>query len=241
MTKAEHDESPWNSPKTSKPNLESSPTTTPTKKKLATKTNQIAMPKGKARKKDQTPLGSDHEEPSTGEGQDIPAVIQPISDDDSPVDDEMGPGGNSEAMFEKIQALTAICERQDVSILRQAKMITNALTFTKDQLNVNNIKTLHANIRAWRESVKKEQQWVINARKTNIEMLNHFPSTRDRIFNHAKHVGELLPDFADWLRLDKPVEDEGDQFGLHLNIPGPASKKCKRSDEEEDADINEDE
>ena len=121
-------------------------------------------------------------------------------------------------------------------------MVTEVIKFTKEQVK-GAPKKKQAKIIEWRDSLKSRQQAEINARKENIEMLKHFPSTHDRVFSHAKRIGELRSDFAAWLDERHALSDEGDEF-RNQNFPGTIKsrasgpRKRKRPENDEDDEVN---
>ena len=225
-------------------NPKPSPAGTPTKRTPGTRTHamlrKLSMLKAKGKKKDATPLGSeqDMQEVQLNEGEGpVLGNISPLSDHH---ESDASPPTLDEHIHttKKIQAVTTVAERQDRAILRQAKMFSRALWFTKDQLKVNNVKTLHANIKTWRETFKASQQTEINAHNELIKSLDQFPATVKRIFTHGKNISDLLQGFANWLDQEHVSDNEGDIFSTHKVNPG---RKRKRQDIEEDEDIDEDE
>ena len=197
--------------------------------------------KPKLKKKQQTPLRSDNKDDEINEGAN-PGEIETLSDGELRVDAE-GPNNDIiNAMFKKIQTLTITCERQDAAVLRQAKMVTEAIKFTKEQVK-DAPRDKQAKIIEWRNSLKSRQQAEIDAHKENIEMLKHFPSTHDRVFSHAKRISELRSDFTAWLDERHALSDEGDEF-RNQNFPGTIKsrasgpKKRKRPEQDEDNEID---
>ena len=186
-------------------NPKPSPAGTPMKRTPSTRTHATltkpSMPKAKGKKKDATPLGSEQDMQEVQSNEDegpILSNISPLSDHHS-LDASLPTLDKHVHTMEKIQAVTAVAEHQDRAILRQAKMFSGALKFTKDQLKVNNVKTLHTNIKTWRETFKAGQQTEINARNELIKSLDQFPATVERIFTHGKNISDLLQGFTDWL------------------------------------------
>ena len=63
-----------------------------------------------------------------------PSEIKTLSDRELRVNAEEPNTDIINAMFKKIQTLTIACERQDAAVLHQAKMVTEAIKFTKEQV-----------------------------------------------------------------------------------------------------------
>ena len=63
-----------------------------------------------------------------------PDSIKTLSDEELHINTEEPNKDIINAMFKKIQTLTITCEQADTAVLRQAKMVTESIKFTKEQV-----------------------------------------------------------------------------------------------------------
>ncbi|MCJ1335076.1 hypothetical protein MMC09_000342 [Bachmanniomyces sp. S44760] len=121
------------------------------------------------------------------------------------------PGTRTHAMLRKLSMLKAKGKKKDATPLGSEQDMQE-VQLNEDQLKVNNVKTLHANIKTWRETFKASQQTEINAHNELIKSLDQFPATVKRIFTHGKNISDLLQGFANWLDQEHVSDNEGDIF-----------------------------
>ncbi|MCJ1341631.1 hypothetical protein MMC09_006927, partial [Bachmanniomyces sp. S44760] len=100
---------------------------------IKTETKPIPIHKTKAKKKADTLLDSDNDEPEANERVNPPS-IETLSDEELRIDAEEPNKDIVNTMFKKIQTLMITCEQQDTTVLRQAKMVTESIKFTKEQV-----------------------------------------------------------------------------------------------------------